>query len=106
MSVVIPAYNEQDVIRRTIASVLASQYPLVEVLVVDDGSTDATAEAVRRDGAAQPRVVLIRQANSGKARAINHGVSRARGDYIVTLAADQPHSHHRRQHGPSLCDRR
>ncbi len=88
VSVVIPAYNEQDVIRRTIASVLSSQYPLVEVLVVDDGSTDSTAEAVREMARHNPRVVLIRQANSGKAGALNHGVSRARGDYIVTLDAD------------------
>ena len=88
VSVVIPAYNEQDVIRRTIASVLASQYPLVEVLVVDDGSTDSTADAVREMARRNPRVVLIRQANSGKASALNHGLSRARGDYIVTLDAD------------------
>ena len=88
VSVVIAAYNEQQVIARTLESVLATSYPILEVVVVDDGSDDGTAQAVRDVARRDPRVVLVSQANTGKAGALNHGLARAGGEFVVTLDAD------------------
>ncbi|MEA5154646.1 bifunctional polysaccharide deacetylase/glycosyltransferase family 2 protein [Raineyella sp.] len=88
VSVVIAAYNEEPVIARTVRSLLASDFPLLEVVVVDDGSTDGTADAVARVAAEDPRVVLVRQANTGKSGALNNGLRSVRGDIVVTMDAD------------------
>lgn len=87
VSVVIPAWNEARVIGRTVTSVLAQSYPDFEVLVVDDGSTDDTADAARA-ATDDPRVRVIRKPNGGKAAAINHGMTLAKGDVIVVIDAD------------------
>ena len=88
VSVLLAAYNEQGVIARTLRSVLDSDYPVLEVVVVDDGSTDGTAEIVRQIARADPRVRLVVQPNAGKARALNNGLTQVLGDYVVTLDAD------------------
>lgn len=88
VSVVVAAYNEEPVIARTIRSILLSNYPITEVLVVDDGSTDATMAEVLQVAAEDPRVRLYTQPNSGKATALNNGIDAARGEVIVTLDAD------------------
>jgi cellulose synthase/poly-beta-1,6-N-acetylglucosamine synthase-like glycosyltransferase/peptidoglycan/xylan/chitin deacetylase (PgdA/CDA1 family) len=87
-SVVLAAFNEEPVIARTLRSILTSDYPILEVIVVDDGSTDGTADEVRTVMAQDPRVVLLRQPNTGKAHALNNGVENAKGDFVVTLDAD------------------
>lgn len=88
VSVLIAAYNEDVVIARTVESVLASWFPVTEVVVVDDGSTDGTAASVRAVAERDPRVVLVRQPNAGKWAALNHGFAKAREDVVVTLDAD------------------
>ena len=88
VSVVLAAYNEVEVIERTLQSILASDYPILEVIVVDDGSQDATADVVREVARRDARVLLFRQPNSGKAHALNRGFQAARGEYVVTLDAD------------------
>ena len=87
-SVVLAAFNEEPVIARTLRSILTSDYPILEVIVVDDGSTDGTSDEVRTVMAQDPRVVLLRQPNTGKAHALNNGVEIATGDFVVTLDAD------------------
>jgi len=87
-SVVLAAWNEEPVIARTLRSILTSDYPILEVIVVDDGSTDGTADEVRTVIEEDPRVVLLRQPNTGKAHALNNGVENATGDFVVTLDAD------------------
>jgi peptidoglycan-N-acetylglucosamine deacetylase len=87
-SVVLAAWNEEPVIARTLRSILTSDYPILEVIVVDDGSTDGTADEVRTVIEEDPRVVLLRQPNTGKAYALNNGVENATGDFVVTLDAD------------------
>ena len=85
VSVVIPAYNCARFIGEAIDSVLEQGHRELELLVVDDGSTDDTPEVVARYGS---RVTLIRQANAGAAVARNTGMRAARGRYVAFLDAD------------------
>ncbi|MEA2302154.1 MAG: hypothetical protein QOE44_2689, partial [Solirubrobacteraceae bacterium] len=86
VSVVVPAFNEAAVIERTVRSLEASVYRDFEVIVVDDGSTDATAAIV--EGLRLPRVHVVRQANTGKAGALNTAIRAARHDVIIGVDAD------------------
>jgi cellulose synthase/poly-beta-1,6-N-acetylglucosamine synthase-like glycosyltransferase/peptidoglycan/xylan/chitin deacetylase (PgdA/CDA1 family)/spore germination protein YaaH len=89
VSVLMPAYNEEKVIRRTLAALLATDYPgKLEVVVVDDGSTDATAAIVGHLAQGEPRLRLIRQPNQGKAVALQTGMAALGHEIIVTLDAD------------------
>jgi cellulose synthase/poly-beta-1,6-N-acetylglucosamine synthase-like glycosyltransferase/spore germination protein YaaH/peptidoglycan/xylan/chitin deacetylase (PgdA/CDA1 family) len=88
VSVLIPAYNEELVITQTVGSALASRYPKLEILVVDDGSTDLTSELVFQRFGRDPRVRLLRQANYGKSAALNHALAEAQGEVVVTIDAD------------------
>lgn len=85
VSCIIPAFNSERFVGEAIASVLAQSHQPVEVIVVDDGSTDATADAVRRCG---PAVRYIHQPNAGPPAARNAGIRVARGDFIAFLDAD------------------
>jgi peptidoglycan-N-acetylglucosamine deacetylase len=76
------------VICRTIETVLGGVYPDVEIVVVDDGSSDGTAEVVRAAFAGHPRVRLVTKENGGKASALNRGLELAAGEIIVALDAD------------------
>ncbi|MEV4133964.1 bifunctional polysaccharide deacetylase/glycosyltransferase family 2 protein [Dactylosporangium sp. NPDC049742] len=86
VSVIVPAYNEAANIAATVRSLIGNDYPALEVVVVDDGSTDDTADVVRR--LALPGVRLIRQANAGKPAALNTGVAAARGELLVLVDGD------------------
>ena len=88
VSVLIPAFNEERVIAGSIRGILASTGVEVEIIVIDDGSKDGTADAVRAAFAGEPRVRLISIPNSGKAHAVNIGLRHASGDVIVALDAD------------------
>ncbi|MCS6987499.1 MAG: glycosyltransferase [Sphingomonadaceae bacterium] len=84
-----PAWNRADTIAQAIASALAQTYPHLEVVVVDDASTDATREVVRRIAAADPRVRLIALGrNGGCAVARTVALDAARGRYVAFLDAD------------------
>lgn len=86
VSVVIPAYNEELGIAATVQSLFTSGYPDLDIVVVDDGSTDRTADVVA--GLGLPGVRLIRQANAGKPAALNAGIGLARHDVVVLADAD------------------
>lgn len=88
VSVIIPALNEEKVIASTVERILASDHPDLNVMVVDDGSRDATAAIVEREFGTDSRVSLIRIANGGKANALNTGLAQAQGEVIVALDAD------------------
>lgn len=86
VSVIVPAYNEAANVAATVRSLLASDYPNLEVIVVDDGSTDGTAEIVERMRLRGVRV--IRQENAGKPVALNTGIRIARGQILVLVDGD------------------
>ncbi len=88
VSVIIAAYNEAKVINKTIATLLDSDYPNLDILVVDDGSKDDTAGVVSAAYGGDPRVTVIKKPNGGKASALNLGIKQCRGEIIVALDAD------------------
>jgi cellulose synthase/poly-beta-1,6-N-acetylglucosamine synthase-like glycosyltransferase len=85
-SVLVPAYNEEVGIAQSVRSLAASHYPGLEIVVIDDGSTDRTAEIVESLGL--PNVRLIRQVNGGKAAALRTGTREASHDILVMLDGD------------------
>lgn len=95
VSVIVPAWNEQVGIVKTVASVLQTDYQNFEIIVINDGSTDDTdAEMLQflasHEGTPGPRapITYLRIANGGKGRALNHGIATARGEIVVTIDAD------------------
>ncbi len=86
VSVVVPAYNEELGIVAAVESLAASDYPGLEIIVVDDGSTDDTSRRVL--ALDLPNVRLIKQANAGKPAALNTGVAAARHDILVLVDGD------------------
>ena len=88
VTVLIPAFNEERVIERSVRQVLASERVELEVIVIDDGSTDATSAVVTTHFADEPRVRLMTLPNGGKANALNRGLERARGEVVIALDAD------------------
>ena len=88
VSVLIPAYNEEDVIVYTVNSVLESDYPRLEVIVVDDGSNDSTGELLDTQFGRNPAVRILHQPNRGKPAALSQALAEASNGLIVTIDAD------------------
>jgi len=85
VSVIIPTYNRQDFLKKALDSVLAQTYPHVELIVVDDGSEDNTAELVAGCGG---DITYLRQENRGPAAARNRGIKAARHNLLAFLDSD------------------
>ncbi len=85
ITAVIPSYNRHATLARALHSVLGQRHPVDQVVVVDDGSDDASAAMVARDF---PAVELLRQPNRGVSAARNAGIAAARGDWIALLDSD------------------
>ena len=91
VTVIVPAYNEEKVIEHTVRSVLASDYPKLKVIVVDDGSKDltyATVENAFKREISDGRVLLLTKPNSGKAAALNLGLQHTESAIYVGIDAD------------------
>ncbi|MDI6821741.1 MAG: glycosyltransferase [Actinomycetota bacterium] len=86
VSILVPAYNEEKVIGNCINWLLQTTYPNYEIIVVDDGSTDGTADEVLKF--AHYQVKLIRKPNGGKASALNEGIRNSDGEILVMMDAD------------------
>ncbi len=86
VSVIIPLYNKEAYIGRTLDSVLAQTFTDYEIVIIDDGSTDHSADIVQRY--TDPRLRLIAQANAGQGAARDRGMREARGEHFVFLDAD------------------
>ncbi len=85
VTVIIPTYNREEFLREAIESVLAQTYEDFELIVVDDGSTDGTGEALKRY---EKRLFYLSQANQGASAARNSGLARAQGEFIAFLDSD------------------
>ena len=88
VSVVVPGYNEEKVICRTVDSLLQQEPPVLEVVCVDDGSTDNTLQVLREQFDGHPRVRVLTKLNGGKSSALNVGFREARGEIVVALDSD------------------
>jgi len=92
ISIIIPAWNEEVGIQKTIRSVMNNGYKYIEVIVVNDGSKDSTLKRIenlkRRYYKNGYKISIIDQKNTGKAIALNNGIQRAQGEIIVTIDAD------------------
>ena len=88
VSVIVPIYNVKKFLDDCIASVLGSVYRDLEVILVDDGSTDGSAAVCDQWAARDERIVVIHQANVGIAGARNAGLSKARGEYVLCVDGD------------------
>src|SRR5262249_2476449 len=88
VTVLVPAYNEGETIARTVRSIRESDYPNVEIIIVDDGSTDSTAavgRAIEESGQAR---YFRKEERGGKASCLNLALEMARGEFIVCIDAD------------------
>lgn len=88
VSVIIPCYNGASFIEETIQSVLNQTYRNLELLVVDDGSTDNSAELIKKLAMQDSRVIYLHQKNAGVSNARNTGIKHAKGDILSFLDAD------------------
>lgn len=88
VSVITPAFNAAVTIEATINSVLHQRHSNWELIIVDDGSTDNTAEKIRNHAASNPAIRLIQQKNSGPATARQNGIDNSNGRYIAFLDSD------------------
>jgi cellulose synthase/poly-beta-1,6-N-acetylglucosamine synthase-like glycosyltransferase/spore germination protein YaaH/peptidoglycan/xylan/chitin deacetylase (PgdA/CDA1 family) len=88
VTVLIPAHNEERVILQTVTSVLASDYHEMQVIVVNDGSTDDTGPLLDAHFGDDPRVRIIHQVNRGKAAALNRAMAESQTEIVMTIDAD------------------
>jgi len=88
VSVIIPCYNQSHYLNETIESVLKSDYPSYQIIIVNDGSSDATDEIGRSLADQYPHIIYLSQPNAGPAVARNNGIKVAKGKYILPLDGD------------------
>jgi glycosyltransferase involved in cell wall biosynthesis len=88
VSVLLPAFNALATLPQAVASIRAQTFTDWELLVVDDGSTDATGEWLRAQAAREPRLKVISQPHAGIVAALNRGLAAARGEFIARMDAD------------------
>jgi poly-beta-1,6 N-acetyl-D-glucosamine synthase len=88
VSVVLPVFNEELVVAKTLDALKASDYPRMEVVAINDGSTDDTFAVLTGFAKTWPQLCVLDQPNGGKPAASNHGIAQSRGDVVVTLDGD------------------
>ncbi len=93
ISIIIPTYNAEQFIGRALQSAVSQSYRNLEILVVDDGSQDGTAELVRSFG--DSRIVYSYQTNAGQGNARNNAIEKCKGDYVTFLDADDYYAPHK-----------
>lgn len=88
ISVIIPVYNMADRVGRCLDSIVSQSFKDIEILLIDDGSTDGAADVIKEYSIADSRIICVRQENSGVSAARNLGIGKALGDYILFIDAD------------------
>ncbi|EGY33723.1 poly-beta-1,6-N-acetyl-D-glucosamine synthase [Aggregatibacter actinomycetemcomitans] len=88
ISLMVPCYNEGNNLDESIPHLLQLRYPNYELIFINDGSKDNTAEVIDRWAAKEPRITALHQENQGKASALNHGLTVAKGKYVACIDGD------------------
>lgn len=88
VSVLVPAYNEEKTIEDTINSIFEIDYPITEVIAINDGSSDKTKEIIKGLLKKYPKLKLLDKKNSGKGDSLNQGIKMAKGELVVVVDAD------------------
>ena len=88
VSIIVPIYNAEQYLRRCVDSILNQEYTDYELLLVNDGSTDASGDICEEYGDQDPRVIVIQKENTGVSDSRNRALDRARGKYLQFLDSD------------------
>lgn len=88
VSIVIPVYNIEEHLSQCLSSVIAQDYPDIEIICVDDGSTDSSPLILKQYAEKDPRILILSQNNAGPGVARNTGLKKASGDYLIFLDSD------------------
>ena len=88
ISVVIPVYNASKYIQKCVDSILVQSLHDIEIICIDDGSTDGTSEILEKIAKKDSRIKIIKQKNSGASSARNNGIRQAKGEYILFVDSD------------------
>lgn len=88
ISIIIPVYNSEKFLKDTIASVLNQSYSTLEIIAINDGSTDSSLDILNQLSSQDSRIKVITKANGGVSAARNLGISKAKGDYLSFLDSD------------------
>lgn len=88
ISVIIPAYNAEKFIAKTLDSVISQTHKNLEIIVIDDGSVDSTRDIVLSYSEKDPRISIVDQTNKGVAAARNLGIQKAKGEFVAPIDAD------------------
>lgn len=88
ISVIIPLYNKESAIENTVSSVLKQTYKNFELIISDDGSTDNSSSIIKRMALDDKRIKYFYKSNGGVSSARNYGLSKAVGDWVVFIDAD------------------
>lgn len=88
VSVIVPAFNEEATILKTVQTLLSSHHKNIEIVIVDDASTDDTYKILKDNFAGEPRVKLFSKTNGGKASALNFGIANASAEIVLCIDAD------------------
>lgn len=88
VSIIVPVYNVEKYLRKCVDSIIRQTYRNIEIILIDDGSTDATAHILDEVGQTDERILMIHKEHEGVSRARNIGISRAKGGYIMFVDSD------------------
>ena len=88
ISVIVPIYNIEDYVETCVNSILKQTYKNIEILLIDDGSTDGSGEICEKLKRQDSRIVVYHKENGGLSSARNYGISKAKGEYITTIDGD------------------
>ena len=88
ISLIIPCYNAELSLEKCLKSVIEQDYPSLEIIIVDDGSTDNSAKIYEEFQRKDDRMKILKQENSGVAKARNNGIKNANGDYFCFVDSD------------------
>jgi len=102
VSVIIPTYNNEDTIIEAVESVLNQSYKNIEIIVIDDGSTDSTGDLIKKY---LDKITYIKQQNQERSSARNRGILEATGKYIAFLDADDLYLKHKIEHQLNLLEK-